>query len=246
MTTGPYENTTTLDPARSPAALSVTMQDLDRRTTEGLFLTVREAADALSLSATSVQLLVERGALKAWRTTGGHRRILPGSVLQLLRQRGLAEGPVSTEPRAAPRRNDAHSAIPETLTAHIPLDVLIAEDDEFFEKLYQAKLDSLGFPMELRFARDGVQALLALGSRVPDALILDLGLPALNGMDTLRALRKDARTASVPVIVVTGMNADQIASLGPLPSGTSVINKPVPFERLGGYLEALYCLKQIA
>jgi excisionase family DNA binding protein len=222
------------------------MQDLDRRAKDGLFLTVKEAADALSLSATSVQLLVERGALKAWRTAGGHRRILPDSILQLLRQRGLAEGPVTTEARVDPRRDDAHSGIREKLTADTPLDVLIAEDDEFLEKLYQAKLHSLGFPMELRFARDGVQALLALGSRVPDALILDLGLPALNGMDTLRALRKDARTARVPVIVATGMSPDQIATLGPLPPGTTVINKPVPFERLGGYLEALYCLKQIA
>jgi excisionase family DNA binding protein len=222
------------------------MQDLDRRAKDGLFLTVKEAADALSLSATSVQLLVEKGALKAWRTAGGHRRILPDSILQLLRQRGLAEGPVTTEARVDPRRDDTHSDIREKLTADTPLDVLIAEDDEFLEKLYQAKLDSLGFPMELRFARDGVQALLALGSRVPDALILDLGLPALNGIDTLRALRKDARTARVPVIVATGMSADQIATLGPLPPGTTVINKPVPFERLGGYLEALYCLKQLA
>ena len=123
--------------------------------------------------------------------------------------------------------------------------ILIAEDDEFFENLYQTKLRSLGFPMELRFARDGVQVLLALGSRVPDALILDLGLPALNGLDTLRALRKDARTARVPVVVVTGMSDEQIAVLGPVPAGTAVMNKPVPFERLAGYLEALYYLKQI-
>ena len=223
----------------------MTLQDLEHRIAGGLFLTVKEAAGALSLSATSVQLLVEKGALKAWRTAGGHRRILPDSVLNLLRERGLIDAPAATEARVQARSDDA-IGISEKLSADIPLDVLIAEDDEFLSKLYHAKLHLLGFPVELRFARDGVQALLALGNRVPDAFILDLGLPALNGVDTLRALRQDARTARVPVIIVTGMRADMIATLEPLPPGTTLINKPVPFERLGGYLEALYRLKQIA
>jgi excisionase family DNA binding protein len=224
----------------------MTTQDLERRTAGGLFLTVREAAEALSLSTTSVQLLVERGALRAWRTAGGHRRILPDSVLKLLGERGLTKDPAPHGLTVQPESNDHKSGVSEKLAADVVLDVLIAEDDEFLAKLYQTKLPSIGFPVELRFARDGVQALLALGTRVPDALILDLGLPALNGVDTLRALRKDARTARVPVIIVTGMSADQISNLGPLPPGTTVINKPVPFERLSGYLEALYCSKQIA
>jgi excisionase family DNA binding protein len=223
----------------------MTTQDLERRTAGGLFLTVREAADALSLSTTSVQLLVERGALRAWRTAGGHRRILPDSVLKLLGERGLTKDPAPPGVTVQPESDAPKSGVSEKL-ADVVLDVLIAEDDEFLAKLYQTKLPSIGFPVELRFARDGVQALLALGTRVPDALILDLGLPALNGVDTLRALRKDARTARVPVIIVTGMSADQISNLGPLPPGTTVINKPVPFERLSGYLEALYCSKQIA
>lgn len=248
MATGPIKSkTTAVDTLRDrPGPVQMAMQDLERRTSSGLFLTVREAADALSLSTTSVQLLVERGALKAWRTAGGHRRILPDSVVNLLRERGLAEGPVTIATRVQPESDDAKSDGSQRLAADVLLDLLIAEDDEFLEKLYQAKLRSIGFPVELRFARDGVQALLALGSRVPDALILDLGLPALTGVDTLRALRKDARTARVPVIIVTGMSAEQVATLGPLPPGTTVINKPVPFDRLSGYLEALYRLKQIA
>lgn len=210
-------------------------------------MTVKEAAEALSLSATSVQLLVERGALKAWRTAGGHRRILPDSVLALLRDRGLAERPllvedVKVEPESEEAGRNA-SAQPKPDAA---LDVLIAEDDLFFRELYQTKLRSIGLPVELRFAFDGVQALLALGSRVPDVLILDLGLPALNGIDTLYALRKDARTARLPVIVATGMSAEKIAALGSLPPGSILVHKPVQFERLSGYLEAIYCLKHIA
>lgn len=224
----------------------MTIQELESRTAAGLFLTVREAADALSLSTTSVQLLVERGALKAWRTAGGHRRILPDSVLTLLRDRGLADRPVADIVKVEPEFEDAGRNASEQPKADAALDVLIAEDDPFFRDLYQTKLRSIGMPLELRFAFDGVQALLALGSRVPDVLILDLGLPALNGVDTLYALRKDARTARLPVLVATGMSADKIAALGSLPPGSILVSKPVQFERLRGYLEAIYCLKQIA
>ncbi|MBA2548571.1 MAG: response regulator [Burkholderiaceae bacterium] len=209
-------------------------------------MTVKEAADALSLSTTSVQLLVERGALKAWRTAGGHRRILPDSVLALLRDRGLAERPVVEDVKVEPESEEAGRNASEQPKPDAALDVLIAEDDPFFRELYQTKLRSIGLPVELRFAFDGVQALLALGSRVPDVLILDLGLPALNGIDTLYALRKDARTARLPVIVATGMSADKIAALGSLPPGSVLVHKPVQFERLRGYLEAIYCLRQIA
>ncbi len=224
-------------------ATVTTVEELEHRIAAGRVMTVREAADALSLSPTSVQLLVERGALRAWRTTGGHRRILPESVKELLRERGLAaEAPpmMPTAPSGIER-----GALDDTSpVSAVVLDLVIAEDDEFICRLYQARLRMLGFPIELRFARDGVQALLALGSRVPDALILDLGLPGLNGVDTLRALRGDSRTARLPVVVVTGMTSEQIATFGALPAGVTVLGKPVPFERLSGYLEALYGLKQ--
>lgn len=200
------------------------------------YLTVSEAASLLGLSPTSVQMLVERGLLNAWRTAGGHRRIHPDSVRDLLAQRIAAPAP-RAEGDWTP--TTAHAAPGE------PLDVVVAEDDDFLIKLYQTKLTAAGFPVAPRFARDGVQALLAIGAQLPDALILDVNMPGLNGRDALTALRNDARTARLPVFIVTGLAQDDVDRLLPLPAGVAVMGKPVPFERLLGNLEALYLVRTL-
>lgn len=51
--------------------------------------TTSEAARRLGVSSTTVQVMVERGELKAWRTRGGHRRISLDSVDSVQRQRGV-------------------------------------------------------------------------------------------------------------------------------------------------------------
>jgi excisionase family DNA binding protein len=200
------------------------------------YLTVSEAASMLGLSPTSVQMLVERGLLKAWRTAGGHRRIHPDSVRDLLAQRMAAP---ATEADTNGTAAAAHVA-PDS-----PLDVVVAEDDEFLIRLYQTRLAAAGFPVAPRFARDGVQALLAIGAQLPDALVLDVNMPGLNGRDALTALRHDSRTARLPVFIVTGLAQDDVDKLLPLPAGVALMGKPVPFERLLGNLEALFLLRTL-
>lgn len=207
------------------------------------FLTVSEAAQMLRLSPTSVQMLVERGLLKAWRTAGGHRRIVPSSVTELLRRQGVEPAAASGAPAAAP----ATAAVPgPAAPARAGLDLLVAEDDADLVNLYRARLGQMKPAPEIRIAGDGVRTLLAIGERVPDVLILDLGLPGISGMEALTALRADPRTARMPVVVVSGMRFDQMAALGPLPVGTLVLAKPVPFERLVGMLEAFAAARTLA
>jgi excisionase family DNA binding protein len=208
------------------------------------YLSVSEAAAALGLSPTSVQLLVERGLLKAWRTAGGHRRIHPDSVDDLLKQRSVALG--EKEPAETPATRSVSASPTTTPASSRPLDVVIAEDDEFLIKLYEAKLGGAGFAISPRFAHDGVQALMAIGAKLPDALILDLTMPGLNGRDTLAALRKDARTARLPVFIVTGMGEKEVAALFPLPPGVALMSKPVPFDRLLGSLHALALVGELS
>ena len=53
-------------------------------TVEKSFCTTRQAADLLGVSVGTVQLWVENGLLKAWKTAGGHRRVIRDSVDALL------------------------------------------------------------------------------------------------------------------------------------------------------------------
>ena len=68
---------------------------------EAAYISTREAADMLGVSLRTAQLWVENGALLAWKTTGGHRRILLHSVQKILDERKLASGQApSTNPQA--------------------------------------------------------------------------------------------------------------------------------------------------
>lgn len=217
---------------------------------EGRFLTVRETADALGLSPTSIQLLVEKGVLKAWRTTGGHRRIFPESVKAVLLERGTLRA-AAARPIAVAVGADDHDAArggePEPLPKNPRVfDVLVAEDDAEMQRLYQARLRVFGDRVAVRIARDGVAALLAVGQRVPDLMILDVGLPGLSGLDALHSLRADERTARMPVVVVSGLDRSDIDQLGAVPPGTLLLRKPVQFDRLFGFIEGLLTVHSLS
>ena len=72
--------------------------------------TTREVAQALGMAVRSVQLMVDRGELQAWKTPGGHRRIARASVLQWLQsRRPVRQQPLppcqQQPPRLSPRQH---------------------------------------------------------------------------------------------------------------------------------------------
>lgn len=55
-------------------------------------------------------------------------------------------------------------------------------------------------------AGDGDEALALAGSRIPDLIVLDMMLPKLSGPEVLRSLKKDDRTAHIPVVVLSSLS----------------------------------------
>ena len=68
-------------------------------------LTTRQAATLLNVSVRTVQLWVESGALQAWKTAGGHRRISVRSIQQLLDEKEEKQTPGPRKPRATNIKN---------------------------------------------------------------------------------------------------------------------------------------------
>lgn len=66
--------------------------------------------------------------------------------------------------------------------------------------------------------------------KLPAFVLLDLNLPRVGGLDVLRAIREDARTARLPVVVLTSSNeeADRLAAYGD--HANSYVRKPVDYE----------------
>ncbi len=104
--------------------------------------------------------------------------------------------PTRSEPDPAPRPQG-----PPGPAAEAPL-VLVVEDDEDTRFLYMAELARMGYRTagECDGAR-GVEATLRL---LPTAVLMDVGLPVLNGIEATRRIKEDPRTRGCLVLVMTG------------------------------------------
>jgi signal transduction histidine kinase/CheY-like chemotaxis protein len=81
--------------------------------------------------------------------------------------------------------------------------LLLVDDDEGFVQLVARILESTGQPYRISVAHTGAEALHKLAAEPPDAMILDMALPVLDGREVLARKAQDARLAAVPVIVVS-------------------------------------------
>lgn len=180
------------------------------------FYSTREAAEKLGLSLGTVQKMVETGALSAWKTAGGHRRVIASSVTSYMNAR---------ESNVRPVRNQR-------------LSVLVVEDDEELQKLYTLNFADWDVKVDLHIVADGMTALLYIAKHLPDLVIADLRMPGLDGFDMIHTLHNDPSFGEMDIVVVTGMHKDEIAARGGLPKGMTVLNKPVSFATLQGYVNA--------
>lgn len=91
--------------------------------------------------------------------------------------------------------------------------VLIAEDEADIRDLLAFHLERDGY--EVSRARTGTEALRLARDRHPDLLVLDLMLPEMDGLEVCRRLRRDAATASLPIVMLTakGDEVDRIVGL---------------------------------
>jgi len=183
---------------------------------EKSFCTTREAATLLGVSVGTVQLWVENGLLQAWKTTGGHRRVLRESIDALLRK----------SPTATP-----HGSATGAFQTR-PLRILVVEDDDILLQLYLFKLSAWPMKPVVSLANNAVAGLLMMGRSNPDLLITDLNMPGMDGFNMLRVLSQTPDVSHTTIVVVTGLDATSIALHGGIPDGIEVLFKPVPYERL--------------
>jgi DNA-binding response OmpR family regulator len=91
--------------------------------------------------------------------------------------------------------------------------LLIAEDDRDIADLIAHALRKAGHETEI--VASGTDALARMRASLPEALVLDVMLPGLDGLQVIRALRSDDQTAAIPVIMVTarGEEGDRVGGL---------------------------------
>jgi CheY-like chemotaxis protein len=87
--------------------------------------------------------------------------------------------------------------------------VLVIDDEQSVRSLVALSIE--GPDCRVDAFASGPDALEALGGDQPDLILLDVGLPGMSGGEVLRRLRNDARTAAVPVVMLTGLEPPEDA-----------------------------------
>ena len=114
--------------------------------------------------------------------------------------------------------------------------ILIIDDDRTFVELLRVHLSDAGHDVDV--AGDAVAGLRLILSDPPDLLLLDLNIPYLHGFEMLRALKNDALTRRMPVVIITGRD-DEDAYVQALQIGIDgYLTKPVQREMLLATVEA--------
>lgn len=109
--------------------------------------------------------------------------------------------------------------------------VLIVEDHIEVAQLFSMMLQRQGFITQI--SRDANRALHFLRTQQPDAVLLDLMLPGVGGLEVCRYIRRDTRMDQTPVVIVSA-NQDPVAEAEVLEAGADVfLSKPVNANDLG-------------
>ncbi|WP_043005209.1 helix-turn-helix domain-containing protein [Comamonas testosteroni] len=156
-------------------------------------LTTAEVAKKLGVAIRSVQLMVDRGELEAWKTPGGHRRITQASVAAW-QSRQPSFGDQTLAPSLHPKPK---------------LRILLIEDSVHFQNLVQLLIQRHFPDVELHVAHDGITGMALYGQVQPDVMLVDILLPDINGASLITALKTHARFAQCKLLVITSMDGEE-------------------------------------
>ncbi len=109
--------------------------------------------------------------------------------------------------------------------------VLVVDDEPTVRALNCAGLEA--FDLEVTAVADGDAALACLGDvdATPDLILLDVGLPGMNGVEVMNRVRSMPSTAAVPVLLLTGLEPTEETS------ANGVVQKPFKLETLRTQVE---------
>jgi CheY-like chemotaxis protein len=116
--------------------------------------------------------------------------------------------------------------------------VLLVQDDVDEENVALRALGRCGIPMQVVVARDGSEAVEILfgeglpesGPWRPDLVMLDLGLPKLDGIEVLQRIRSQDQTAFVPIVITSGSQDPTRIRKALVAGANSVLTETIDYE----------------
>ncbi len=121
--------------------------------------------------------------------------------------------------------------------------VLVVDDTPHNIKLLADLLTVKGY--DVATAADGEEALAKLAADTPDIVLLDIMMPGLSGYDVCRSIRADAKTALLPVVLVTSLDPQQERVKGIEAGADDFLAKPINQAELFARVRSLLRIKAL-
>lgn len=126
------------------------------------------------------------------------------------------------------------------MSGHGQIEILLVEDNPNDAELTMRTLKKHNLTNKLVWVKDGAEALDFINARgeysgrnpddLPKAVLLDLKMPRVDGIEVLREIKGNERTRQIPVIVLTSSNQDRDIETCYQLGVNSFVSKPVTFE----------------
>lgn len=116
--------------------------------------------------------------------------------------------------------------------------ILVVDDEAKFSELLQFRLRRLDY--DVSAAATGTEALDKARSELPDAILLDLLLPDLDGLTICEILRRLPSTRGTPIILITAATSEATRAAAKIAGTYGFISKPLDFEELKSQLNAVF------
>lgn len=163
---------------------------------------------------------IKAGKLKVYSTPGGQYRMDVKAFIEFL--------------------NENRFPVPEELAPASERRILVIDDDEDLLKLATDALEEYMPNAEIETSSDGYDGLMKIGSFKPHAIILDLMMPRMDGVEVCRRLRGNPDTRNIFIIAVSGLAADnemvrKVKRIGV----DDFFTKPLKYEEIAKSLKKL-------
>lgn len=170
-------------------------------------LTSTQVGVLLQVNPSSVKKWVNDGHIVAFRTPGGHRRIRASDLVSFLDQHRI---PIPPPLAGAARRR-----------------MVVVDDDPAQLRGMGRAFRRWADKVDITYVDNGVDALVAVGAVRPHALIIDVYMPGLDGIEVCRRLRANPATRDLAVIVTSGRVTPELEQAARAIGVRRVLRKPV-------------------
>jgi len=121
--------------------------------------------------------------------------------------------------------------------------ILLVEDNEMNRDMLSRRLMRRGF--EILFAMDGAQAVEMAGEVSPDLILMDMGLPVMDGWEATRIIKQDPKTKAIPIIGLSANAMTGDREKGLVAGCDDYDTKPINIRRLLEKIQAVLNQGQI-